>query len=216
MSTNRKIPATKKRFNIDRILAIVALVTIVIAWVAGSARAKSDLLPAVKQAVPGAASVERINDELYAAYQDETKTEMIGYVAIAEADGYGGPLTMAVGVDPEGVVIGVVIADHKETPAWMKRVMGSAASHAGSSNDPSTRMGPIARVARALGLGSDSGSDPASPRAWAQSPPGEREVRAGRRKNKKTALRVAAVGEKGNGLTVHPVSAVSAVTSLKR
>jgi hypothetical protein len=107
----------------DRILAILALATIVIAWFVGSARAESDLLPAIEQAIPGTASVERINDELYAAYQDEAQTELIGYVAIAEADGYGGPLTMAVGVDPEGVVIGVVTADHKETPSWMERVM---------------------------------------------------------------------------------------------
>jgi hypothetical protein len=128
LSENQKTsnPKAKKRLNIDRILAIVALATIVIAWFAGSARAEFDLLPAVEQTIPGAGYIERINNELYAAYVDESKSELLGYVAIAKASGYGGPLTMAVGVDPEGVVVGVVIADHKETPSWMTRVMDAS------------------------------------------------------------------------------------------
>jgi len=42
---------------------------------------------------------------------------------LGQANGYGGPLTMAVAVNPSGKIIGAVIADHKETPAWMARVL---------------------------------------------------------------------------------------------
>jgi hypothetical protein len=80
LSENQKtsLPKAKKHFNIDRILAIAALATIVIAWFAGSERAESDLFPAVEQVIPGAGTIERVNDELYAAYQGESKSELLG------------------------------------------------------------------------------------------------------------------------------------------
>jgi NosR/NirI family transcriptional regulator, nitrous oxide reductase regulator len=116
----------QKTLSVERWLGILALVSILIAWFAGSARASNDLLPAVERAMPGAGTVERIENELYAAYQDEAGSELLGYVAIAEASGYGGPLTLAVGVDLTGNLMGFTIIDHKETPSWMKRVQASS------------------------------------------------------------------------------------------
>ena len=125
MSTklNPSAPKAKKRWNIDRVLAIAALTTIVIAWFAGAARASSDLQPAIKQALPAAGHIEQLDTSLFAGYADDTKTELLGYVAIAQASGYGGPLTLAVAFDPDATVTGVVVANHKETPSWMKRVL---------------------------------------------------------------------------------------------
>ncbi len=125
MSTklNPSAPKAKKRWNIDRVLAIAALTTIVIAWFAGAARASSDLQPAIKQALPAAGHIEHLDTSLFAGYADDTKTELLGYVAIAQASGYGGPLTLAIALDPDATVTGVVVANHKETPSWMKRVL---------------------------------------------------------------------------------------------
>jgi Na+-translocating ferredoxin:NAD+ oxidoreductase RnfG subunit len=100
----------------------MGLVLLAVAWVIGAARAKSDLMPAVKQAMPEAEYFERQNGT-YAAWADSDKSELLGYVAIGMANGYGGPLTMAVGVSgPNGDIAGVAIAGHKETSAWITRV----------------------------------------------------------------------------------------------
>ncbi|GAF91603.1 unnamed protein product, partial [marine sediment metagenome] len=60
---------------------------------------------------------------LYIAWADSDEQTQRGYVAIGEADGYGGPLRAAVGVDLNGNVISVAIVDNKETRSWYDRVM---------------------------------------------------------------------------------------------
>jgi NosR/NirI family transcriptional regulator, nitrous oxide reductase regulator len=107
----------------ERIFAVISLVVIAVAWIIGGVRAASDILPAVEQAMPAAGFVEKVDVGLYATYGAEGDSDPLGYVAIAAANGYGGPLTLAVAVGPTGTVLGMVVADHKETPSWLKRVM---------------------------------------------------------------------------------------------
>jgi hypothetical protein len=82
-------------------------------------------MPFVRQAVPEAGHIVRQDNGLYAAWTDGRETAFVGFVATPSADGYGGPLRVAVAVNPFGEVIGAVIAEDKETPAWMKRVVRS-------------------------------------------------------------------------------------------
>lgn len=114
-----------RRQRIDRILGVVAIVTILMAWILGSQRAQGDLMPTIFSAMPNAGHLERINDELYIAYEDAGKETMLGYVALGESSGYGGPLLMAVALNPSGEVVGMTIAAHKETPAWMRIVLNN-------------------------------------------------------------------------------------------
>lgn len=124
MENNSPKPANSfiRRRRTERLLALAALLLMVVVWVLGALRAEASLMPAVQQAIPDAGYFERKADGFYEAYSDESKQELLGYVAIGEADGYGGPLTLAVGVDSNGQVLGAVIADHKETSAWMAKV----------------------------------------------------------------------------------------------
>jgi hypothetical protein len=115
----------RKRKKTERILALVALSLIALAWIVGAVRAESDLMPAVQRSFPEADHFERLDDGLYAAIKDGAVESPVGYVTIGVADGYGGPLTMAVAVDPSGVIIGVEIADHKETASWMRLVLNT-------------------------------------------------------------------------------------------
>jgi hypothetical protein len=63
---------------------------------------------------------------MYAAWVDSYENNLLGYVCLGTANGYGGPLTMAVASsNPQGEIVGLAIADHKETSAWMARVMES-------------------------------------------------------------------------------------------
>ncbi len=113
------------RRRTERIFAIIALVLIAVVWIVGAQRAESGLQPAVESAMPGAEHIVRIEDGLYEAWEDSSEENLLGYVAIGEADGYGGPFTMAVAVNLAGEVVGTAIVDRKETPAWMDRVFKS-------------------------------------------------------------------------------------------
>lgn len=111
--------------RISRLLGLVAALTIVAAWGVGYFRVKADLMPSIRKAVPQGERFEKKSSDVYAVYPDETGDEILGYVALGEASGYGGPMTVAVAVNTEGAIQNVVIADHRETPAWIEQVKAS-------------------------------------------------------------------------------------------
>jgi uncharacterized protein with FMN-binding domain len=111
------------RNTTDRAFALGALILIAAVWVASAVRTRSDLMPIVRQTVPEAGHIVRLADGSYAAWTDETEKVFIARIAIGTGDGYGGPLQVSVAVDGSGTVIGAVIADEKETPVWMARVL---------------------------------------------------------------------------------------------
>lgn len=121
-----KIPARQQKVKRERIYVLITLAVIAVAWVIGGVRAEADLLPAVEYAQQESGFFERVGNGLYEGYSDSSKAHLVGYVAIAQANGYGGPMTMAVAVSLDGTVEGVVVADHKETPSWMDRVMNAS------------------------------------------------------------------------------------------
>lgn len=118
-------PPRKKRRSrsIDRIPALIAAIGLIVAWILGGIWAGSDLEPVLEDVLPEAASFEEINSKLFTAYGDDGS--LLGYVAVGTADGYGGPLEMAVGVDTDGTILGTAILDQKETGAYFRRVTES-------------------------------------------------------------------------------------------
>ncbi len=122
-TTNRQLSRRDKRRRWERILAVSALALIGLVWVLGSARAEADRLASVRAALPEAGYFERAEGDVYAAWVDRSKEELLGYVAIGSANGYGGPLELAVALNLDGDITGFSIVDHKETPAWFERVL---------------------------------------------------------------------------------------------
>ena len=110
----------------ERIFALVAVLLIAAAWIAGAYRAAADLMPAIQQAMPDANHITKEDSTLYIAWADAEETEILGYVALGEASGYGGKLILAVGVNPQGEIVNTAIASSKETPAWINRVLSSS------------------------------------------------------------------------------------------
>jgi NosR/NirI family transcriptional regulator, nitrous oxide reductase regulator len=111
----------QKRSRSNRIFTAVALALILGAWVIGFLRHTKDIMPAVQQALPGADRFETAGSELYAGYNQETE-QLVGYVALGEGNGYGGPLKVAVGLSPDGEILGLEIAEDRETPSYIQRV----------------------------------------------------------------------------------------------
>ncbi len=107
----------------QRILAVVVLASLVAAWLVGWHRNQTDIAPFLKQALPRASTFElrregvHVGNEVVGAEQ-----RVAGYVAIGEAGGYGGPMRVAVGIDPSGYVDGIAIVDHRETAAYFQQV----------------------------------------------------------------------------------------------
>jgi Na+-translocating ferredoxin:NAD+ oxidoreductase RnfG subunit len=111
--------------KIDRIMGVIAVVTIILAWIAGSERARSDVMPALKQVFPEAQRFEPVGSSSYTAWTDNPKQLALGYVKIASAMGYGGPVEVAVAVDFEGRVKGVAVVYTRDTPSFFNRVLKS-------------------------------------------------------------------------------------------
>ena len=72
--------------------------------------------------MPEANHIVRESNGIYSAWEDNTEDNLLGYIVLGEADGYGGPLMIAVAMNPSGIIIGAFIVSHKETPAWIRLI----------------------------------------------------------------------------------------------
>ena len=114
-----------KRQKLDRILGTIAVLTIIISGVIGATLAEGDVYPSLYEAFPEANRFEPINGSGFKAIQDKAEEPVIGYVSIATASGYGGPMKVAVAVDLEGNIHGISIVSTKETASWMRKVLAT-------------------------------------------------------------------------------------------
>jgi hypothetical protein len=117
-------PSQPRRRRIERWLAVIALLTIACAWLVGSQHAKTALEPVLRQVVPVAQRFESAGADSFVARGGGDPARTIAHVAVAEGDGYGGPLRLAVAVDPEGSIVGLSIVEERETPSYLGRVRG--------------------------------------------------------------------------------------------
>lgn len=101
---------------------VLATVLLVAAWVYGYLKVGTDAAPLVNEVLPGVARVEENGDLLIA--RDEAGN-VAGYAAVGEAPGYGGPITVLVGVDPAGTITGVRVVTQRETPGFFRLIRQS-------------------------------------------------------------------------------------------
>ncbi|MCG8353699.1 MAG: FMN-binding protein [Chloroflexales bacterium] len=110
----------------ERRLGVIAIITIIIAWFMGGMRGDADREPYLHAVMPETAAFERLTDTIYAAKESSAPdATRLGYVGFGTADGYGGPLTVAVAVDLDGTVQGTTIVAQRETPSFIARVLAS-------------------------------------------------------------------------------------------
>ena len=102
---------------------VLVFATIVAAWFAGGRRKPADLAPHLPRALPGAQKFTRLDRDIHAGFaREEANDDPLGHVAIGTASGYGGPLSVAVGVDMKGRIRGLSVVEHRETAAFFQRV----------------------------------------------------------------------------------------------
>jgi len=100
-------------------LAVIAW--IVLCWWIGVDRATVDLQPFLTAAWPEAQEFEELDGDSYRALGEGA--EILGYVTTGTASGYGGPLTMAIAMTPDGIVESVAVVEHRETPSFFRTVV---------------------------------------------------------------------------------------------
>ncbi|MCM1564510.1 MAG: FMN-binding protein [Dehalobacter sp.] len=117
---NVTLPVQAKSKKLERILGLFAVVTIFIAWFAGDALQGYTYEDYLGLALPRASRFVQIASGIYAGLEEDGST--IGYIAIGEATGYGGPMDVAVAVDLDGKITGFSQVEHKETPSYIEKV----------------------------------------------------------------------------------------------
>jgi uncharacterized protein with FMN-binding domain len=101
-------------------IRLAVIVWFVACWFIGSSRGLSDLGPFFELAFPDATESVRISDTLSRA--DGPDGGVLGYMTVASASGYGGPLSLVVAVDLEGKASSLSVVRHRETPAFVERL----------------------------------------------------------------------------------------------
>ena len=95
---------------------LVAVVLAVALWV-GRTGAAPDLAPSIREIFPQAASFE---EEAGITRVLDADGGLLGWAATGRAAGYGGPMLLVVGVDPEGSVVGARVVEHRDTPMFFQ------------------------------------------------------------------------------------------------
>jgi Na+-translocating ferredoxin:NAD+ oxidoreductase RnfG subunit len=101
---------------------MVAVVTILLAAIIGRQLETTDIEPYLQKVMPEAGSFARLSTSTFAAYEEAEQQQIMGYIGFGEADGYGGPMEMAVAVDTAGIIISTIVTRQYETQSYFDRV----------------------------------------------------------------------------------------------
>lgn len=100
-------------------LYVLALAFLAGALVWGRSRGALELEPSLQRIFPDAASFE---SETGIHHTYSSSGTLLGWAATGTEKGYGGPMTLLVGIDTLGVVAGVEVVEQRETPIFWRMV----------------------------------------------------------------------------------------------
>lgn len=108
----RMPPTRLLRFLLAAILLTGALLY-------GRIRSSPDVITPIRQVFPES---ERIEEQRGVHHVYGPGEALIGWAGAEEADGYGGPMLLVVGIDTLGLVAGVRVVEQRETPVFWRMV----------------------------------------------------------------------------------------------
>lgn len=106
------------------IIVVIAVLTLVAAYLYGFSQHADDVLPALQGAFPPETAFEKLSSKPL-LFEARTKDhgELLDYIIVEEGHGYGGPLHVATVINPEGGIDQTIVIDNKETPSWFHKVL---------------------------------------------------------------------------------------------
>lgn len=112
-----------KRTKFKPIVILVAICLLVEAIIYQRADSRQSTLVMLQEVFPVAVSYETCGGK-YPAYRlYDSHQRPVGYVVMAKSSGYGGPMTVLVGINPEGKIIKTAIIQNYETPLYFEMVI---------------------------------------------------------------------------------------------
>ncbi|MFW6069595.1 MAG: 4Fe-4S binding protein [bacterium] len=96
---------------------MATVVLILAAWFYGYLNNGTAVAPLVSEVLPAADTVEQRGD-LFVG--QDAAGDVIGYAAVGEAPGYGGPVEVLVGINVQGDVVGVHFLSQRESPGFFR------------------------------------------------------------------------------------------------
>lgn len=119
----------KNPLLLKKIMIALAVFTLVGAWFFAQNQDKGENSSSsanytefLKQAYPQASTFVEIGTQPVTFSALDANQKEIGYVTLGEANGYGGPLVTAVGIDLTGKILNTIIIEGKETPSYLEEV----------------------------------------------------------------------------------------------
>jgi NosR/NirI family nitrous oxide reductase transcriptional regulator len=116
--------STAKR--VKGILAVLAVISLIFAWVYGRFAAQIDREKYLRGAAPGAATYQRVSagthERAYVFKVLDGQGTPLGYVTLSEGQGYGGPMEIVVFWSPGGTIRSLRIAEHREDEPWYRHI----------------------------------------------------------------------------------------------
>lgn len=104
------------------IVTVFAVLSLLAALIFSHIIPESSIVPKMKEVIPEAQYFDRISSdpEIFAAFADDAREIKVGFIAVGEARGYGGPLKVVTGVNLDAEIVGTAIAVHKDTPLFIQ------------------------------------------------------------------------------------------------
>jgi NosR/NirI family transcriptional regulator, nitrous oxide reductase regulator len=103
----------------DRLLALIAIGTILLAYYLGFQRVDPDIAKNLMRAMPAADRFEPLTNTIFTALQG---SRVIGYVAINRAPAFNAPISLAAGFDLDGKLVDYSVIEHYETQEYFEKV----------------------------------------------------------------------------------------------
>jgi len=113
-------PPKKKLITPQRLILLTSVALAATAWLIGYFSVGTSAQLFIPDVLAGSVRVETRGD-LFISYGEDGS--LIGYAATGKSQGYGGPIEMLVGLNPNGDITGVKIISQRETPGFFKLII---------------------------------------------------------------------------------------------
>ncbi|WP_368294163.1 4Fe-4S binding protein [Dehalobacter sp. TBBPA1] len=120
----------KNYLLVKKIIIFLAIIALLGAWFISDKQKTNEntnnakqYAGVLKQAYPQAEEFEKSSSDPLTFSAKDSNQKEIGFVAFGEANGYGGPLKIAVGIDLNGQIISTIVVEQKETPSYLGEVL---------------------------------------------------------------------------------------------
>ncbi|WP_051534041.1 FMN-binding protein [Desulfitibacter alkalitolerans] len=114
----------RNKISISTYIRNIAIVSLLIALIYSYGFIRNKVELDLYKHFPDFENIELLssNPLIFEAYSSESG--IIEYITIAEADGYGGPLFLAVLINQDGIIKEIVLLDHKEDLSFLLKIEG--------------------------------------------------------------------------------------------